>query len=147
MKGGPMQGNSKKVFGLFVSMAFAIGFAADGAKPAGAVSEKAISADADGHCAKGHADCPKGSTHCCKGHAKAGSAKDGSVKGEAKNAEITAGADADCPKSADCPKGAEGSKHGEGMKHKVGEAKAPATAPAVPAALPADAGKSASHPG
>jgi hypothetical protein len=125
-------------------MAFAMGFAGEG-KPApqtGAVADNAIKAEADAHCAKAAADCPKGSDgKCAKGHAgrRAGHAEGTAAKSEVTGTQIMASEGADCPKSAECP------KH-DGLKHKAGEAKA-SPASGTPAAKPADADKASSHPG
>ena len=144
MNGGLLPNTSKMVFGFFLSTALTVGFAADGSKPAGAVSAAAINTEADGHCAKAKADCPKGSeANCPKEHAKGAGhhAKGEAAKGEAASAQITTGEGADCPKGKECPKG-------HCPKHKVGEAKAPpAGNSGTPAAKPADADKASSHPG
>jgi hypothetical protein len=144
---------SKQVFGWTLALGFAIGFAVDSpagnaskAADGGAVGQNAISAEADSHCAKAKADCPKASEgNCAKSRSEHG------AKGMAGDAQITTGEGADCPKGAKCPKGSDCSKHGHRRMHKTGEAKAaPAggsSAPAAPAAKPADPEKASTHPG
>jgi hypothetical protein len=144
---------SKQVFGWTVALGFAIGFAADApsgsvskSADGGAVGNNAISAEADAHCAKAKADCPKESDrNCAKAHSVGG------AKGAAGDAQITASEGSDCPKGAKCPKGSDCSKHGHSRMHKTGEVKAApvggSAAPAAPAAKPADAEKASPHPG